>query len=175
MENLDIEIWKDIPGFDGKYQASNYGNVKSLNYRHTNKECIMKTHLCRGYVRVRLCKNGIHTSHNVHRLVYEAFIGPIPDGMQVNHIDEDKSNNKIDNLNLMTPKQNINWGTRNERIAETLKHAEPSKLIICEETGIIYRSIREAWRQTGIYHGHICACCKGKNKTAGGYHWKYAE
>lgn len=175
MENLDIEIWKDIPGYEGLYQISNFGNVKSLNYNRTGKERIKKTQLCKGYVRAYLCKNSIKTWHRVHRLVYEAFIGPIPDGMQVNHIDENKQNNRIDNLNLMTPKENMNWGSCNERRAETLKHTKPSKSIICEETGIIYRSIREAWRQTEIFHGSICKCCKGKVQTAGGYHWKYAE
>ena len=96
--------------------VSNFGNVKSLNYRHTNKERMLKTQLYKGYVYVFLKRT---KGYRVHRLVYEAFIGPIPDGMQVNHIDEDKSNNRLDNLNLMTPKENCNYGTGIERRAET--------------------------------------------------------
>jgi len=106
----EIEIWKDIPGYEGKYQVSNLGNVKSMNYMHTKKEHILiKRVQPTGYHTVTFCKNGKAKQYLVHRIVYQTFAGEIPEGMQVNHIDENKLNNNIGNLNLMTPKENCNW------------------------------------------------------------------
>ena len=114
------EIWKDIPEFNGIYQASNLGRVKSLERidirGHRVKERILKPRIDHnGYYQVGLCKNSKLKAYRVHRLVWSAFNGQTPENMQVNHINEVKTDNRLSNLNLMTCKENINYGTRNER------------------------------------------------------------
>ena len=114
------EIWKDIEGYPN-YMISSYGRVKSLNYNHTGREEILKPKITNGYYRIGLRKNGKRKFYQIHRLVYETFIGEIPQGIQVNHINEVKTDNRLENLNLMTPKENINWGTGIQRRAEKRK------------------------------------------------------
>ena len=127
MDNIKIEIWKDIIGYEGYYQISNLGNVKSLNrivknkngYRNTG-ERLLKIYLPKDsqhYPFVILCKNGKTENKLIHRLVATAFVtndDPIHK-TQVNHIDENKMNNSSDNLEWCTPKYNAEYGTRIER------------------------------------------------------------
>lgn len=112
----------------------------------------------------------------VHRIVYETFSGsPIPEGMQVNHIDEDKNNNNINNFNLMTQKQNSNWGTRNLRVSKSLINGKSSKAVGAFKDGklvMTFPSANEAGRN-GFNQGHISACCRGEEKTHKGFEWKY--
>ena len=130
------EEWKDILGFEGIYQASNLGRVKSLERLNARgyrvKEKILKPQINRrGYYQVGLYKQSIGKNYKVHRLVYEAFNGQIPEGLQVNHINEVKTDNRLENLNLMTHKENVNWGTRNERAGKVLKNRkDQSKLVL---------------------------------------------
>lgn len=185
------EEWRDIKDYEGLYQVSNLGRVKSLNYKHTGREKILKSLVDKdGYQRVILCKNGYIKNYFVHRLEYEAFYGEIPKGMQVNHINEIKTDNRVVNLNLMTPKENSNWGTRTKRVAEKRKgkkHTEEAKNKISEANSksvlqidiktneIIkeFSSTREVQRQLGYNHGNISNCCNGKYKTCGGFKWQY--
>lgn len=121
VRNLPNEVWKDIKGFEG-YQISNRGRVKSLNYRHTRKERILQQRLNRyGYCQARLYKNGKHYTFVVHRLVAIAFIANPNEKPQVNHLDECKINNCAENLEWATAKENLNYGTRNERASKSLK------------------------------------------------------
>lgn len=113
-----IEIWKDIPNYEGKYQVSNHGNVRSLKFQKIRNLHPGKTKI--GYLSVGLCKDGVKQALYVHRLVWEAFNGPIPENMQVNHINEDKTDNRLENLNLLSPMENLNWGTAQERRLQTL-------------------------------------------------------
>ena len=181
------ETWKDIKGYEGLYQISNNGNVKSLG-RWIDRKCkgkmwkeekIMKPSVNKkGYLLIGLCKNGVKKMCQVHRLVYEAFYGEIPDGMQVNHINEIKSDNRLENLNLMTPKENSNWGTRNERVSEKQTNGKKSKPVlkidpISNEIVAEFPSTKEAERQTGF--NHIYLWCRGIRKSADGYIWKYKE
>ena len=112
------EIWKDINGYEGLYQISNLGRVKSFYSGYVK---ILKLKITNGYYRIGLRKNGKRKFYQIHRLVYETFIGEIPQGIQVNHINEVKTDNRLENLNLMTPKENINWGTGIQRRAEKRK------------------------------------------------------
>lgn len=122
-----MEVWKDIKGYEGLYQISNLGRIKGVDhwrkngtngYIHKGKVMSLDYNK-KGYFYVNLCKDGKHKLYRVHRLVYETFVGPIPENMQVNHINEVKTDNRLENLNLMTSKENANWGTRNRRISET--------------------------------------------------------
>ena len=98
------EIWKDIVGYEGLYQVSNIGRVKSIKRDKILKEQLNE----RGYLRVSLSKNGKHKTWRVHRLVMITFIGYVEGKDQVNHIDGDKTNNRLDNLEYVTPKENTN-------------------------------------------------------------------
>ena len=124
----------------------------------------------KGYLTVRLSDNDgkIKTYHH-HRVVYESVTSqPIPEGLQVNHIDENKTNNHISNLNLMTCKENANWGTRNERVSKQVEQCDKNGNLIQ-----VWSSIIEIERQLGYCNGHISECCRGKLKTYKGYIWRY--
>ena len=174
MEN---EIWKDIKGFEGIYQISNQGRVRSLDRvvifkngasRKYKGQILSKMISKYGYERVDLRMNGKHKIYSVHRLVAEAFI-PNPEGKEtVNHKDENKQNNCVDNLEWMTIKENSNYGTRNMRMAKS-----QGQKVRCIETGKIYYSLTEAERQTGIDRHRISRVCKGLQEMTIGTHWEY--
>lgn len=164
------EIWRDIEGFGGCYQVSNMGRVKSLNYNHTGKEKIMKAKKDKGYLRVQLYKDGKPKFYSVHRLVATSFL-PNPNNLsQVNHIDEDKSNNIVDNLEWCSAKYNSNYGTRIQRIVE-----KNNKQVLCVETGVVYPSTMQVEREIGFLQCNISKACCGKYKTAYGFHWRYID
>ena len=175
------EIWKDIKGFEGLYQISNYGSVKALkckekegrgNWRKKDK-IIKQSEDKKGYLRVRIYKNSVLYTKKVHRLVAIAFIENPEKKSQVNHIDENKKNNNANNLEWCDNKYNCNYGTRTKRATKSNINKETTSVpVLCIETNIIYPSINEAIRKTGATN--IFYCCIGKRKTAGGYHWKYA-
>lgn len=185
---MSEEIWKDIKGFEGLYQVSNLGQVKSLErFRKgengslvTVKEKILKPQInSNGYYQVGLCKNSKVKRYMVHRLVYEAFNGQIPEDLQVNHINEVKTDNRLENLNLMTCKENNNWGTRNERASIKMTNGKLSKVVLqftLEDVLIKeYPSAMQVYRETGFKQSRICDCCNGKRKQAYGFKWKYKE
>lgn len=177
------EQWRDIEGYENKYQVSNLGRVKSLNYNRTNREKILKLYKNRyGYLYVILYKNGKAKTYTVHRLVVITFMGtPIDeDYCQINHIDEDKTNNKLENLQYCTIKYNCNYGTRNEKRRKVLtnyyKFSKPVIGINIINGYIVeFPSINEAERVMHVSHSHISECCKGKLKTTGNYKWFYAN
>ena len=169
------EIWKDIQGYEGKYMVSNWGRVKSLNYRNTGKEGILKgVANGNGYLEVILFKEGKGKHYRINRLVAQAFL-PNPDNLpEVNHKDENKQNNCVENLEYCSKLYNINYGTGSKRSAE--KRSKPL-FGINIVSGLIleFPSIAEASRQTGINLGNICNCLKGRYKSTGGYVWYYAD
>ena len=166
-----MEVFKDIKGYEGLYQVSNLGNVKSLNYNGTGKERILKSCVHKsGYLVVILYKDGKAKIHYVHRLVAEAFIDN-PDNLPcVNHKNEDKTDNRVENLEFCSYQYNINYGTRNERISKIVVQYTLDGVFVEE-----YPSVSEAKRQLGYSQGNISECCLGKRKTAYGYKWKYKE
>lgn len=120
------EVWKDVVGYEGLYQISNTGKVKSLPKwagKSLRKERILKTPPDKdGYIKVVLCKNNKTRFLSVHRLMAEVFI-PNPNNFpQINHKDENKQNNNLDNLEWCTCKYNINYGTRTERASKRFRN-----------------------------------------------------
>lgn len=173
---MEKEKWKDINGFENLYQISNYGNVKSLerhNYRyHHIKEKILKPSKNRkGYLTVTLWKDKKSYTKIVHILVAKAFI-PNPNNFEtVNHIDENKENNFETNLEWCSYKFNNNYGTRNERISQSLS----KKINQFDLNGTFIKQWKnsiEAGDSLGIDSSSIRKCCLKQQKTCGGYIWK---
>lgn len=188
VKRIDLpgEIWLPVKGYEGFYEVSNFGRVVSLGRWVPNnlsksgfawrKERMMKLgHDKDGYLRVGLRKNGeICKTKKVHRLVAEAFI-PNPLNLpEVNHKDENKENNRVDNLEHCDTKYNINYGTRNERSAQ--KRRKKVNQYDSQRNFIkTHNSIREASKETGIPEKNITSCLTNpKRKTAGGFIWEYA-
>lgn len=172
------EIWKDIEGYEGCYQVSNLGRVKSLGNgkTHNSSERILKGNNIKGYLVVKLSKEGKQKQYLIHRLVAQVFI-PNPNNLlQVNHIDEDKTNNTVSNLEWCSAKYNMNYGTRTQRVVEkNTNHQNKSKKVTCIETGKIYVSTMQVERDLGFAHANISYACTGRYKTAYGFHWKYID
>lgn len=160
------EIWKDIPGYEGCYQASNLGRIKSLERKveYNNqedrilKEKIMKLNpTTRGYIRIGLCKKGRSRSHFVHRLIVSTFIGE--SNLQVNHIDGVKTNNNIDNLEYVTHQENIKHAVRIGLIKNNSKINE--KLIIKDyKNGFRLRQLEKKYKTS---HQDIRRVLKANN------------
>ena len=168
------EFWKPVVGYEGLYEVSNFGRVKSIKF---GKERILKPGTNgRGYSKVVLCKNGKKKRYLVHRLVAEAFL-PNPNNLpQVNHRDENKLNNNAENLEWCSAKYNINFGTRNEKVAEKNTNGKCSKTVL--QYDLEGNFIRE-WKSTaecgknGFNQGNVAECCQGKRKTHKGFIWRY--
>lgn len=128
------EIWKDIPNYKGIYQASNLGNVRSLNYNRTRKTQLLKTRITNsGYISTSLQTNKKPKQFLIHQLVAMAFLGHVPDGMKkvVNHINFNKSDNRVDNLEIITARENSN-----------LKHIPSSSKF----TGVAFHKLTKKWQ-----------------------------
>lgn len=173
-----MEEWRDIKNYEG-YQVSNLGRVRSLNYNHTGEIHIIKPFKIE-YLGLNLWKNKKRKYYLVHRLVAEAFI-PNPDNLPcVNHIDECKTNNRVENLEWCSYKYNSNYGTAIQRTREkNINHLNYSKPVfqytLDGELIAEYPSASEAARQINKAKTHISDCCLGKLKSAYGYKWQYKE
>lgn len=165
------EIWKPINGYNGRYEVSNLGRVRSF----ARKDCILLTADCHknGYLFVKLTMNGKSKSQSIHRLVASAFI-PNPNGFpQVNHKDENRQNNSVINLEWCTAKYNLAYGNARKKVVE--KRAKPCAGIWKDGTIKIFDSCSEAERQTGINHGYISRVCNGKIKKPKQTQWFWYE
>ena len=181
------EIWKDVVGFEGYYEVSNLGRVRSVErdiFCKNGVVCHYKSRIIKQVEKtckykiprlyVNLSKESRNYCKTVHRLVALAFI-PNPDNLpQVNHKDEDPSNNRVDNLEWCTAQYNHDYGTRNERTSKSLlkpinvynKNGE----YICQ-----YPSIQETAKKLKCDESSITKVCKGKNKYHHDYIFKYAN
>ena len=176
------EIWRTVVikgEIYDNYKVSNLGRLIDLNYRGTGKNKLMKpSKNSRGYLHVHLSKNGKRKMFKVHRLVAETFISN-PDNLpEVNHKDEDKTNNSVENLEYCTHEYNCNYGTRIERIVKKQTNGKRSKIVlqftlsgefICE-----WPSTMECERN-GFNHGNVAACCRGEKPQYKGFLWQYKK
>lgn len=175
------EIWKDIEGYEGLYQVSSFGRVRSLDRSHRMKNGYVRSIKGRvlaqsiknsGYYKVQLSKDGTQKTFMVHRLVAKAFI-PNPDELEtVNHKDENKLNNKASNLEWMNIKDNTNYGTHNYRVAVSQGHPIV-QLTLDGDYVNTYHSIGEAGRQTEIDRTGINKVILGKAYYSHNYCWCY--
>lgn len=187
MERVICEEWKDIQGYEGIYQISNHGRVRSVDrigyqkhwqggisrYLHKGK-ILIQTIRPGGYMCINLKKNGHVKTYNIHRLVALHFLPKIEGKDVVNHIDSDKSNNHVSNLEWCTQSENIQYAYDQGR--KTPPHEKRIAQYDMDGNLIrVWKSQAEVQRTLGIFQGNIYKVCSGKRNQAGGYKWKYAE
>lgn len=177
------EEWRDVAGYEGRYQVSSMGRVKSLERKfpiwnggeRIQKERILKPiDNGRGYLQVVLCTGGNRKRFFVHRLVCQAFHENPKGKPQVNHINEDKTDNRAYNLEWSTARENCNHGTHNERVAKA-QSKQVGQYTLDGELIKVWESLTEVKRQTGFCQSHISQVANGKRKTAYKFIWKYVE
>lgn len=179
------EIWKDINGYEGFYQVSNLGRVRSMD-RYVNGNHItcdfqfMKGKIRKpvqdklGYLRVSLRKNGSYKAYLIHRLVAEAFI-PNPDNLPcVNHKDENPGNPRVDNLEWCTVDYNLKYSNVAERINK-FKFRKVIQYDLNMNEIQRWNSLKEASKFINTPQQNISRCCRGKCKTCGKYIWRYDD
>ena len=183
------EIWKAVEGYDGIYEVSNLGQVRSLD-RYVpalcNRNGEIRNYLRRGkvlkqrkvfggymVVSFTVSETGTHENRFVHRLVAQAFVPGYREDLDVNHKDEDKTNNRADNLEWMTQKDNNNHGTG---IARRKKHTKQTvQMSLTGEVIRVFPSLNEAAKAVNRNPTQIGHCCKGYRQTAAGFKWKFKE
>ncbi len=179
------EIWKDVIGYEGYYEVSSTGKVKSLERYKNDRggkvkvgEKILRQQKTKdGYLQVYLSKDGLTKGFKVHRLVALAFISNLCEKKEVNHLNEIKTDNRVCNLEWVTNIENANWGTKQKRFAEKMRnYKEYSKPVIgismIDGSTISFPSAQEA-RRKGFSQGNINSCCRGERKYHKGYYWKF--
>lgn len=173
-----LEIWKDVVGYEGLYKVSNKGNVYSVARKDTigrkRVGLILKPKLhAEGYLRVTLHKNGTRKNKLIHRLVLEAFVPNPNDYPEVNHRDEDKKNNNVENLEWCTGDYNLRYGTRIERMSAT--NRIPVKGVHIETGEEIYLKSMAEGTLYGFDPTSISCVCSGKFQTHKGYYFRKIE
>jgi len=162
------EVWKDVVGYEGLYKVSNFGNVYSVRSDKQLKHSKNRG----GYLFVVLCTDSKPKQFKVHRLVAISFLTNPDNKLQVNHIDEDKTNNRLDNLEWVTAKENTNYGSRNKKAAKS--NSKNIKVIYQDNTYEYWDSASEFAREFGIHRQHISDVLLGRQKTTNGMKFEYA-
>lgn len=174
------EVWKSIPGFEGHYEVSSHGRVRSVPRQYVDTmgrrrelpEKILRPKFDRnGYLRISLSLNSVETVVFVHRLVATAFIPNLENKPYINHIDGNKSNPCADNLEWCTASEN------NLHRSRVLKHynGQPKRPVVCTDTGEIYESIYAAAVELGLRAGGVLQVCRGKYSQTGGLHFEFID
>lgn len=165
------EVWKDICGYEGTYQVSNFGRVKRL-FRNGKENILSGKKDKDGYIEVILSSNQKKKYYRLHRLVADAFVPNVESKPQINHKDRNKQNNSANNLEWVTGSENIlhTFATgRKVRRRPIVQYTRDMTLVS------FWDSIREAGKALKIAENNITSCCSGKLPTAGGFIWRYKE
>jgi hypothetical protein len=172
---MELERWKWIIGYEQLYQCSDHGRVRSVDrivvgprggpkrLKGRVLRAVPKTR--NGYFAVCLCKEGTVRSVKVHRIVTAAWIGPCPEGQQVRHGPNGCADNSVGNLS---------YGTKSENERDKCRDGTQWGRAVVRSDGVIFPSLTVAAEEVGCKITNLCACCRGKQKTAGGYGWRYA-
>ncbi len=166
-----MEVWKDIPNYEGLYQVSNKGRVKSF-IQHNPR--ILKATITKGYLCLRLCKNGIQKHFYIHRLVAMTFIENPKKLTIINHKDKNPLNNDVNNLEWCTQRYNMDYSN----VLEKAHNSHKRKVNQYDLNGNYietHASIVEVSKKYNINHVGISRCCRGLQNTAGGFIWRYKE
>ena len=177
MKNL--EKWKNVKGYEELYEVSNLGKVKRKKHKRLDRNQILQEREVKviypknkRYAYLSLCKNGKVTQKTLHRIIAEAFI-PNPHNYPcINHIDGNKQNNNIDNLEWCTYSHNNKEAYRLQLKSTRIKKKKVNQYDLCGNFIKTWDSCKETIKQK---YYHVTDVCKGKRKTAGGYIWKYVE
>lgn len=187
------EIWKNIEGYENLYQVSSKGRVKSLeridNNNHPVKERILKCHKQNnGYLMVYLSKNGKRKHHLIHRLVAQAFIPNHKNKSEVDHINTDRTDNRVENLRWVTRSENQNNPLTKKKLSKNSpkpclgrigsKHHRSKPILQFDEYGNFiqeWECAMDVERILGINNNHIGSVCNGNRKTAGGFVWRHKK
>jgi hypothetical protein len=167
---MNEQIWIDIVGYEGEYQISNDGQVKSLKGGKEKLRSLVLNN--EGYLSVILSSNGKTKCYRIHKLVASHFVPGYQPGMVVNHIDEDKTNNVASNLEWVTVKQNTNYGSSIEKGVAT-RQSNRGKSIYCPELDMTFSTQEEAARYFGCGRQYISKVLTGMYNTVKGYHLIY--
>jgi len=170
-----LERWKWVIGYEGFYQVSDLGRVRSVDRVVVHPRSGPTKLVGRvlrpaprdqvGHLTVNLCKEGAGTSVYVHRLVMAAWVGPCPEGLEVCHGPNGVADNSISNLS---------YGTHSENELDKRREGTDGGRKVVRSDGVEFVNMCEAAEESDCYAGNICFVCKGKSKTAGGYGWRYA-
>lgn len=177
-----MEEWKDINGYEGIYQISSYGRVKSIDRVLSNgkkrKSKFLYIHKINGYPTVSLCKDYKQRNYKIHRLVAQAFI-PNPENKPcVDHIDTDRENNVVSNLRWVTYQENTDNPLSSKSQKEAVSNSGCKKVAQYDKSNKllnIFHSAAQAGKETSTSPSSICNCCKGRIKTANNFIWKYYD
>ena len=189
-----MEKWKEIPGYDGKYEISTLGNVRCINYKKTGVCKVMKMQLSKhNYYMITLRQGGKNVNRSIHRLVGITWI-PNPNNLpEIDHINSDPSDNRVENLRWCTKEENLhnpktlkkkrevchkpysrNPLTEEKRRQISLAVSKPViQMSIFGKDIREFKSIIQAGKETKAHPSAINKCCRGKAKSAGGYKWRY--
>jgi len=171
-----MERWRDVVGYEGHYQVSDLGRVRSVDRvvphgRHGTMKLVGKIRRSvpdskSGHLSVKLCKEGVPTLVYVHRLVLAAWVSPCPDGCEVCHGPNGVADNSISNLS---------YGTRSENHLDKRRDGTNRGRRVARSDGVEFASMYEAAEESNCHSQSIWAVCKGKRKTSGGYGWRYCD
>ena len=173
-----MEVWRDVVGYEGLYEVSNRGNVRSLNWRGTGitKTIQQKKHN-RGYWQVILSVDGVQKTFLVHRLVANAFLDNPNHLPLINHKDENRKNNNAENLEWCSRSYNVrysNHGGIKKRIGRNT-HLQVEQVAMDGSIVATWKNSRYVFLTTGMSDWSISECCRGNRKSAYGYRWQYAN
>lgn len=184
-----MEEWRTIEGYEGMYEVSSQGNVRSLPkavdigvcIQNRKEKFLKQVPDVKGYMMVWFYKDGKRKMHKVHRLVAKAFIPNMENKPEVDHINADKADNRVENLRWVTSRENFHNPITYKRNADSkrgvLNHKAKAVVQMDMQGNVIkeWVCMQDIYRECGYSHAHICQCCRGQRVWAYGYKWKYKD